>query len=112
VRFTPSAPLTANTLFAVSVNGAVDAAGNHQTTAFVSYFKTHDTEPPLLALMQPPPGTWVTTSKPPITVSLSDALSGIDAATGTLVLDGTPVSPAKGATALTFTPTQSLGDGR
>jgi hypothetical protein len=111
VRFTPSTPLVANTLFTVSVNGAVDAVGNRQTTAFVSHFKTHDTDPPLLALTQPAPGTWVATNKPPITVALSDALSGIDPATGTLALDGTPVTPAKSALALTFTPIQSLGDG-
>jgi hypothetical protein len=111
VRFRPNASLAENQAFTVSVNGAVDVVGNKQTTAFISHFKTRDTEPPLLALTQPPPGSWVASAHPPIVVSLSDALSGIDPAQGTLALDGVAVVPARDGSSLRFTPALTLGEG-
>lgn len=111
VRFTPAAPLVENATFTVSVNGAVDVVGNKQTLAFTSSFKTHDTDPPVLALSQPVPGTWTSNARPPIVVSLSDALSGIDAPSGTLALDGASVIPTRSASQLTYTPAAPLADG-
>ncbi len=111
VRFTPSQPLVENRSFTVSVNGATDVSGNRQTAAFTSIFKTHDTDPPVLALTAPPPGSWSRDATPDITFSLADALSGINAGTGTLAVDGAPVAPATSPTTLAYTPAQSLADG-
>jgi hypothetical protein len=110
-RFTPASPLAENATFTVSVNGAVDVVGNKQTIAFTSSFKTHDTVPPVLALVQPVPGTWTSNNKPPIVVSLTDALSGVNAESGALAIDGVPVLPVRSTSALNYTPPTPLSDG-
>jgi hypothetical protein len=111
VRFTPAASLAQNSTFTVSVNGAVDVVGNEQTVAFTSIFKTHDIDAPLLALVQPAPGTWTPNSRPPIVVSLADSLSGVNAETGMLAIDGVVVTPVRSASTLNYTPPTPLADG-
>ena len=110
-RFTPSSALAGDTQLTVRVVGARDASGNAQTVAFTSHFATHDTQPPVLVLSQPPSGSWTNVARPPISVSLSDVLSGIDAASGTLAIDGVSVTPARSSSALGYTPVSDLADG-
>ncbi|HEX2874243.1 MAG TPA: carboxypeptidase regulatory-like domain-containing protein [Polyangiaceae bacterium] len=109
-RFTPTLALAENSTFVVSVSGAIDVTGNAQTTAFSSTFRTHDTHAPVLALTQPQ-APWVATDKPTIVFGLSDSLSGVDAATSTLSIDGAAVSPARSSSALSYTPSAPLGQG-
>jgi hypothetical protein len=109
-RFTPTLALAENSTFMVSVSGGIDVSGNAQTAAFSASFRTHDTDAPVLVLSQPQ-ATWVATDKPTLVVGLSDTLSGVDAATSTLRLDGVAVSPARSASALSYTPTTPLGQG-
>lgn len=102
VTFTPGTPLADNGVFTVTVNGAVDATGNQQDTPFVSTFSTTDTVPPVLAIASPPLATWTNDATPAIVVSRADATSGIDIASGTLAIDGTPVVAAKSSGSMSF----------
>jgi hypothetical protein len=111
VEFLPSVPLSENATFTVSVNGAVDASGNRQTAPFNSSFRTHDSQPPLLALTAPDASAWLPTARPSIVVSLSDGLSGIDAASGSLSLDAVGVTPNRSPSALSYTPPSALAEG-
>jgi hypothetical protein len=111
VTFTPNASLVGDATFTVTVNGARDVSGNLQTAVFTSSFKTHDSQPPLLALVQPPPGTWIKERRPAIVVALSDGLSGVEASTGLLAIDGSAVQPGRSAVALSYTPPAPLGEG-
>lgn len=109
--FTPASPLDIDSVYAVTVNGAVDLSGNTQTQAFLSSFKTVDTVPPALAMTSPSPGTWVTTARPTIRVSVTDALSGPAMTTGQLLLDGTAVPASIQGNTLVFTPSSDLAEG-
>ena len=112
VRFTPSAPLLDNVSYAVSVNGAVDALGNQQTTAFTSSFATPDTASPSLRLTTPPPGGWTTQVAPNISFTVEDNLSGMDPDTIALTLDGKAVAPSfVGISSFSFVPASDLAQG-
>jgi hypothetical protein len=70
--FTPAAPLLPNERYTVTENGAEDASGNRQSTAFVSTFITLDTIAPVLAATSPAEGSWTDDGRPPIQIQLSD----------------------------------------
>jgi hypothetical protein len=109
VRFTPAAPLADNSIYLVVVNGAVDAAGNAQTQPYAFSFTTIDTVAPTLTLSSP--GAWTNNARPFIDVRLSDAVSGIESATGRLLLDATalPINPS--VFALQMTAPSPLAEG-
>lgn len=111
LTFTPSAPLANNTIYTVTVNGATSFGGNVQTVAASSFFVTPETTPPVLQLISPAPGGYTNTATPTISISLLDTLTGINAATGTLAIDGQPVTPAVNSSFMTFTPTTPLANG-
>lgn len=111
LTFTPAAPLAGNALYSVTVNGATDAAGNTQTAAFVSTFFTPDTVPPTLHLNAPADGAVLSQAKPAISITLADALSGIDPATAVLALDGVPVAATLAGNVLSYTPPAALAEG-
>jgi len=112
VRFTPSAPLVDNIRYTLSVNGAVDALGNQQTTAFTSSFATPDTAPPSVVLTTPQPGGWTTQATPNINFTVNDNLSGMDPATIALTLDGQAVAPSfVGISSFSFAPPSDLAQG-
>ena len=105
--FTPQAPLPTDGAFTVRVNGAVDLSGNIQTTPFVSSFLTVDTVPPVVQFVSPASGSFVTTGRPAIIFSATDALIGVDLASAVITLDGQQVATGT----LSFTPATSLADG-
>src|SRR4029078_10192431 len=109
VLFTPTQPLAAESVYNVTVLGAIDVSGNAQTVAFVSHFATTDTGAPALVPTQPL-SDWVNTSKPFIAFSASDPVSGIASNSGTLTLDGPPVTGTFGAT-IAYTPATPLAEG-
>src|SRR5208337_2073801 len=111
LTFTPSATLANNSLYNITVNGAVSFGGNVQTSAFMSTFASLETTPPILQLNSPANGGYVNTATPTISIGLSDPLSGINTATGGLILDGQPVTPIVGPTSMTFTPASGLAAG-
>lgn len=111
LTFTPAAPLAGNALYTVTVNGAVDAAGNAQTVAFTSTFLTPDTVPPTLQLTTPANGAILSQGKPAISMTLADTLSGIDPATAVLKLDGATVAATLSGNVLAFTPPAVLAEG-
>lgn len=108
--FTPAAPLDAESRYTVTVTGAVDASGNQQTTAFTSTFATTDSVAPALAIVSPADGAWTNAPRPAINVSVTDALSGVDMATATLVLDGQSVQQIGGGS-IFYVPPANLADG-
>jgi alpha-tubulin suppressor-like RCC1 family protein len=95
VTFTPTTPLADNDVFTVTVNGAIDSTGNQQTLASTTRFATNDTVPPVLAITSPAVGGWTNDATPVIAITRSDATSGIDVNSGTVVIDGTAVVPAR-----------------
>ncbi len=111
ITFTPSATLAINTMYGVTVNGTVDRSGNKQTVPFSSTFATLDTVPPVLNLAGPPNGGWMKTAKPSILLYVGDALSGIDASSRTLVLDGQSAPMGDAWNIIAHTPTAPLADG-
>ncbi len=111
LTFTPAAPLPGNVLYTVTVDGAVDLAGNTQTAAFTSTFLTPDTVPPTLQLVAPADGAFLAQAKPAISLVLADTLSGIAPATAVLSLDGQAVAAALAGNVLSFTPPAALADG-
>jgi hypothetical protein len=111
LTFTPAAPLVNNTIYTVTVNGAVSFGGNVQTSAFTSTFVSPETATPVLQLSAPLNGAYVNTATPTITISLSDQLTGINPATASMTLDGQAVTPSVGSTAMTFTPATPLASG-
>jgi hypothetical protein len=108
--FTPAWPLLPNAVYSVVVNGAIDATGNRQTTAFAFIFATPDSVAPALSL-QLPAGEWQRSPRPHIQVLLTDNASGVDSATGTLTIDGQPVAAQQLASHLAFTPATDLAEG-
>jgi len=68
---------------------------------------TVDTIPPVLTLLSPTNGGFVTTARPSISVSATDALSGVNFATATLTLDTQQVATGT----LSYTPPANLSDG-
>jgi hypothetical protein len=111
LTFTPASPLANNAIYTVSVNGAVSFGGNVQTSAFASQFVSVETTPPLLVLNAPANGSFTSNPKPTISIALSDSLTGINAASASLVLDGQPVTAAVNASSLSFTPAGNLANG-
>jgi hypothetical protein len=111
LTFTPSSPLVNNTIYTVTVNGAVSFGGNVQTNAFTSTFVSPETATPVLQLSSPLNGSYVNTATPTISISLSDQLTGINTASASLTLDGQPVVPNVGSTSITFTPATALASG-
>lgn len=111
LTFSPSAALMNNTIYTVTVNGAVSFGGNIQTTAFNSTFVSPETATPVLQLSAPINGSYVNTATPTISISLSDQLTGINTASGRMTLDGQTVTPSVGSTSMTFTPTTALANG-
>jgi hypothetical protein len=109
--FTPAAPLVNNTIYTVTVNGAVSFGGNVETAAFTSRFVSPETIPPVLQLNSPVSGSFVNNPKPAISITLSDVLTGINPASASLVLDGQLVSSSAGSASLSFTPATPLADG-
>ncbi|HJS75057.1 MAG TPA: Ig-like domain-containing protein, partial [Vicinamibacteria bacterium] len=111
-RFVPDVPLPGNALYQVVVNGAVDEIGNTQTAAAtVARFATHDTVAPLLNLVSPPAGSWISQPRPGIQVSVLDNASGIAPATAAMKLDGASVSAIVVGTSLVFSPGSDLPEG-
>ncbi len=111
LTFTPAAALMNNTIYTVTVNGAVSFGGNVQTSAFDSTFVSPETATPVLQLSAPLNGAYVNTATPTISISLSDQLTGINPATAVLMLDGQSVAPSVGSNSITFTPTTPLASG-
>jgi hypothetical protein len=109
--FVPASQLPINANLSVVVNGARDLSGNTQTTPFNATFKTIDTIAPTLVLNAPSSGGWTTDSTPTISIGLADALSGIEATTGTLSLDDALVNPTRSASVMALTPAVALADG-
>jgi len=72
LTFTPSAPLLGDSIYTVRVNGAVSFGGNVQTTAYTSSFATPDTIPPSLQMTAPKNSAFVSSSRPAISIALSD----------------------------------------
>jgi hypothetical protein len=111
LTFTPSAPLMNNTIYNITVNGAVSFGGNIQTTESTSYFVSPETTAPVLQLNSPLNGSYVNTTTPTISISVSDPLTGINPYSESMVLDGgQPFTPNIGST-MTFTPATSLASG-
>ena len=111
LTFTPATSLVNNTIYSVTVNGAVSFGGNVQTAAFTSTFVSPETTPPVLQLNSPANGAFINNSKPTISITLGDALTGINVASASLILDGQPVAGSVGSTFLQFTPSTALPDG-
>lgn len=111
LTFTPAAALATNTIYTVSVNGAVSFGGNIQTTAVTSTFITPETTPPMLVQSAPANGAYVSSSQPTIIINVSDALTGVNAATAVVMLDGQTVAATVGGGLLFFTPAAPLADG-
>jgi hypothetical protein len=111
LTFTPAGPLMNNTIYTVTVNGAVSFGGNVQTSAFTSTFVSPETTTPVLQLSSPLNGSYVNTATPAITISLSDQLTGINPATASMTLDGQAVTPSVSSSYMTFTPTTALASG-
>jgi hypothetical protein len=109
LTFTPSAPLTQNTFYTVTVQGATDTIGNVQVGVFTSSFWSLDTTPPVVDPL-PINGTFPQTTTPTIMATYHDAGPGINPATIVLTLDGVNVTAAGGVTAtgLSYTPTSPL----
>jgi len=111
LTFTPSAPLIDNTIYTVTVNGAVSFGGNVQTNAFTSTFVSPETATPVLQLSSPLNGAYVNSATPAITIQLSDQLTGINVATAVMTLDGQTVMPSVGSTLMSYTPPTALSSG-
>ncbi len=111
LTFTPSTALVNNTLYTVTVNGAVSFGGNAQTAAFMTSFASTETTRPLLHLNSPANGGYVSTATPTISIGLSDPLSGINTATAALSIDSQPVTPNTSGNSLSFVPTVALANG-
>lgn len=111
ITFTPSAPLVDNTIYSVTVNGAVSFGGNVQTSAFTSSFVSPETATPVLQMSAPVNGAYTNSATPAITISLSEKLTGINAATGVMTLDGTQVTPTVFTSQMSFTPVTPLANG-
>jgi Bacterial Ig-like domain/Carboxypeptidase regulatory-like domain len=111
LTFTPSAPLSNNAVYTVTVSGAVSFGGNVQTAPFSSMFISPETTAPVLQLNSPASGAFVGNARPTIAISLGDSLTGINVASATLVLDGQLVTPAVGTNLMSFTPASALAEG-
>lgn len=95
---TVTAPLQPNALYELSVNGALDAAGNRQTSAFTSRFTTRDPDatPPAIVATFPAADADDVSTSTVISVSFSEPM---DAAT-TTSMGAVVVRPSGTTTAL------------
>jgi YVTN family beta-propeller protein len=112
VTFTPSAPLVANSVYTISINGGVDLAGNLQTVPNTASFTTVDTIPPVLQLISPSDGKFTNSAQPQIVIAASDNITGVDPASVTLSIDGNAVTPQASPAQITFTPATPLAEGQ
>ncbi len=111
LTFTPSSPLQNNTVYTVTVSGAVSFGGNVQTSPFSSTFVSPETSTPVLQINSPINGGYVNTATPTISILISDSLTGINVASATLTIDGQPVTPQVGSSSISFTPSTPLANG-
>src|SRR5262249_448001 len=80
-------------------------------TPFTSIFVSPETSQPILQVTSPANGAFVGTSRPTISIALSDALTGINVASAAFILDGQSVTPFVNSAQLNFTPSAPLADG-
>ena len=111
LTFTPSAPLTNNAMYTVTVDGATSFGGNIQTTALSSTFVSPETIAPILQLNAPVNGAYINNATPTISIALTDDLTGINPASGSLTIDGQSVAASIGSSSITFTPATALSAG-
>ncbi len=103
---TPQAPLAEGT---VSLSATVaDHAGNRSAPATLAF--TVDTQAPALAFASPAAASFVGSGSPPVSLTWSDAGSGVDPATLTLT-GPVPFTCAPGASGATCLPGSPLADG-
>ncbi|HEX3130766.1 MAG TPA: Ig-like domain-containing protein [Thermoanaerobaculia bacterium] len=76
-------------------------------------FVDFDSGPPVITLLSPLAGAFLSTATPQITLSFSDDLSGVDPATASFLLDGQDrtAGATVSATGLSFQPSQPLAEG-
>ncbi|HEX3130764.1 MAG TPA: PKD domain-containing protein [Thermoanaerobaculia bacterium] len=76
-------------------------------------FVNFDSGPPVITLLSPAAGAFLSTAIPQITLSFSDDLSGVDPSTASFLLDGQDrtAGATVSATGLSFQPAQPLADG-
>jgi alpha-tubulin suppressor-like RCC1 family protein len=91
LTFTANPPLSDNSVYTVTVDGAIDASGNEQGSAKNTNFATIDTVDPVLTITSPSLTAWVTDNTPSIVVTRLDPTSGVNLGSGTLKLNGTTV---------------------
>ncbi|HEY6351400.1 MAG TPA: Ig-like domain-containing protein, partial [Candidatus Angelobacter sp.] len=109
--FTPASPLPANGSFTVTVNGETDPPGNVQTVPFISTFASVDTVAPVLQLQSPVNGGFISSAQPVISIGVTDNLSGVNAGSETLSIDGQAVTPQQSTSQIRFTPAAPLAQG-
>jgi hypothetical protein len=107
-RFHIDEPLVSDSTYYVSVNGG-GPTPTHRPLQRAT--KTTDTIVPTISLVQPS-AAWVTTAKPTLAVSYSDATSGIDVSTAQMRLDGQVVAISVSTNSMTHTPTTPLAEGK
>ena len=111
LTFTPSSPLQNNTVYTVTVSGAVSFGGNVQTSPFNSSFVSPETTAPVLQISSPVNGGYVNTATPTLSILISDSLTGINVSSASLLIDGQPVTPQVGSSSISFTPSAPLANG-
>ena len=107
--------LASDSLYHVSVNGAVDLSGNQQTAAYSYTFYTLDTLPPAMTLsaggIALADGAWLKTATPALAAAFTDAISGPDMQAATMSIDGAAAAATIQGNSLVFTPTVPLAEG-
>ena len=111
IVFTPSAPLSNDSIYTVKSNGARDVSGNVQTAGFTSTFASTDTLAPVLTVASPSNNAWIRSLRPQVQVNAVDPTSGVAGATATLMLDGASVTPQVSGATIFFTPASDLAEG-
>jgi hypothetical protein len=111
ITFTPSGALADNSSYTVTVNGAIDASGNTQVAAFTSKFSTTDTIAPVLTVTSPSSTAWMNNAKPAIQIAVIEAISGIDATTASVTIDGQPVAAVVSGSTIYYAPAANLANG-
>src|SRR5262249_23651019 len=72
---------------------------------------TIDTAPPVLQLVSPASGAIVPSAQPTITISVSDNLTGVNAQSETLSIDGQTVNPQRTASQIQYAVPSPLAQG-
>ena len=109
--FTPSGRLTGGTY---SVDATVKDRSQNTASASWSFTVEFDTVPPSITVVAPQGESRISEERRPvITASYSDNLSGVDADSVVLMLDGNPVVPSAVSTSqVVYTPPADLAFGR